>query len=302
MSTYPEPRVIADGLAFPEGPVVLGDGSVAVVEVRTGLVTLVTTDGTKSTLAEVGGGPNGAALGPDGYLYVVNNGGFTWMEMGGNQFPGAPDGETTPAGFEGGWVDKVDLATGDVTRLYTECEGQPFLGPNDIVFDSHGGFYFTDFGKTHARTMDRGALYYAPPGAGPVRLLAEHLVGPNGVGLSPDGQTLYVSETYTGRLLKWSISGPGELVGRAEIVVATPVSFDSLAVEADGTVVVAATTSGLCPVRPDGTYELIPMPDLITTNICFGGLGLRTAYVTLAAGGKLVELEWPRPGLALAAP
>jgi gluconolactonase len=83
-------------------------------------------------------------------------------------------------------------------------------------------------------------------------------------------------------------------------VACTPDHFDSLAVEADGTVVVAAIGHGLCLVRPDGAIEHVPMPDHMTTNVCFGGPDLRTAYVTLSAGGRLVSLDWPRSGLRLA--
>jgi gluconolactonase len=41
------------------------------------------------------------------------------------------------------------------------------------------------------------------------------------------------------------------------------------------------------------------MPDLHTTNICFGGPDLRTAYITLSGSGRLVACDWPRPGLPL---
>ena len=71
-------RTVADDLAFPEGPFELPDGDLAVVEIRTGSVTRIAADGTKSVIAQTGGGPNGAALGPDGAIYVAQNGGFRW--------------------------------------------------------------------------------------------------------------------------------------------------------------------------------------------------------------------------------
>ena len=83
-------------------------------------------------------------------------------------------------------------------------------------------------------------------------------------------------------------------------MVSTPNHFDSLAVEADGTVVVAAIQHGLCAVRPDGSLEYTAMPDFMTTNIAFGGPDLRTGCVTLSGAGRLAKVEWPRPGLALA--
>src|ERR1700722_7269943 len=70
-------EVLADGLAFPAVPVAMPDGSVVVVEVAAGKLTRVDADRKVSPVAALGGGPNGAALGPDGAFYVCNNGGMT---------------------------------------------------------------------------------------------------------------------------------------------------------------------------------------------------------------------------------
>ena len=79
---------VARGLQFPEGPVALADGSVLVVEIRRGTLSRVAPDGTVTVVAETGGGPNGAAIGPDGAVYVCNNGGFAWHDR--------PDGIVAP--------------------------------------------------------------------------------------------------------------------------------------------------------------------------------------------------------------
>ncbi len=293
-------QIVASGLGFPEGPIALPDGSVLVVEVKGGRLTRVRPDGALEVVADLGGGPNGAAIGPDGAVYVVNNGGFSWSEINGLTVPFGTDGGNRPPGFTGGWVERVDLSSGEVTRLFDGLDGERFLGPNDIVFDADGGFWFTDFGKTELRSMDRGAVYWARADGTGLRRVAAGLIGPNGIGLSPDGSTLYVAETYTGRLLAWDVAGPGEVAGQHRVVVATADHFDSMAVEEDGTVVVAAINHGLCVVRPDGEVAHVAMPDAMTTNVCFAGPDRRTAYVTLSAGGKLGRLEWPRSGLALA--
>ena len=75
-------RVLATGLEFPEGPVVMPDGSVVLVEIRGRRLTRVWPDGRKEVVAEIPGGPNGAALGPDGKMYICNNGGFSWIPTG----------------------------------------------------------------------------------------------------------------------------------------------------------------------------------------------------------------------------
>ena len=298
---------VATGLGFPEGPVSLGDGSFLVVQLEPGLLSRVLPDGTVSTVADLGGGPNSVAIGPDGAAYVCNNGGMRFSAMGDWLLPmDLVTGANEPPGFTGGWIERVDLDTGESTVLYRECNGHALRGPNDLVFDTRGNLWFTDFGKTGDRVQDRGGLYFATPDGGSIVEAAYGMLGPNGVGLSPDGDRVYVAETYTGRLLAWDLEPggvPPDTTGPTHggtVVAATDGHLDSLAVEADGTVVVAALTHGLLVVRPDGACHHVPMPDPMVTNICFGGADRSTAYITLSAEGRLVAAAWPRPGLELA--
>jgi gluconolactonase len=299
-----EIREIASGLEFPEGPIALADGSVLLVEIKRGTLTRVSPDGRKSVVATTGGGPNGAALGPDGRVYVCNNGGFEWHQIGPLLLPG-----NQPADYAGGSIQRVDLASGKVETLYRECGGNPLRGPNDLVFDPTGGFWFTDHGKTRPRDRDRGGLYYATPDGKSVRELVYPLDAPNGVGLSPDGSRVYVAETHTGRVFFWDLAGPGEIrphtsPNQGHLLAGLPglQLLDSLAIDSDGNVCVATLVNGgITVISPDGgKIEHVPMPDPLTTNICFGGKDLRTAFVTLSATGKLVSTPWPRPGLRLA--
>jgi gluconolactonase len=298
-----EMREVATGLEFPEGPVAMPDGSVLCTEIHRGTLTRANPDGTNEVVAELGGGPNGAAIGPDGACYVVNNGGFLWSELDGMYIPfDLPTMTNQPPDFSGGWVDRVDLATGEHTMLYKECDGHRFCGPNDIVFDEHGGFWFTDFGKIRERDADRGFLYYAQADGSSVVAVGRGLHGPNGVGLSPGGDRVYVAESFSGRVLAWDLDGPGRARSAMPTVLeATKGHFDSLAVEADGTIVVAAIDKGLCVVRADGSgHEYVALPDRFTTNICFTGAEMTTAIATLSGSGRLIAFEWPRPGLRLA--
>ena len=136
-------KVIAKNLRFPEGPVALSDGSVCFVEIAAGRVSRVDREGNVSLVANTGGGPNGLAAGPDGALYVCNNGGFIVKDVEGQCH--VVHGEL-PADYKTGSIQRVDLATGQVTTLYTHCKEAPLTAPNDLVFDKAGGFYFTDFG------------------------------------------------------------------------------------------------------------------------------------------------------------
>lgn len=288
--------VLAEGLSFPEGPVACADGSVLVTEIEAARVTRVGAGGEVDVVATCGGGPNGAAIGPDGALYVCNNG-----------------GRFADGNWKGGWVERVDLATGSVDVLYAHDGERRLSGPNDIVFDGNGAFWFTDTGKFQGRQRDIGSLYYATIDGSSLEEAVFPAESPNGIGISPDGGTLYYAETVTARLRARRITGPGELApleghGIESVLCTMPglCGFDSLAVDAAGNICIATLiTGGITSIAPDGAmvtrYVLPPeLEDPMTTNLCFGGPGLSTAFITLGTTGRLVSCPWPSPGLELA--
>jgi len=294
---------ITGDLAFPEGPVLMPDGSIVLGEIGRGQLTRITPDGAKSRVADTGGGPNGLAMGPDGHLYVCNNGGFTW-----DRGPAGWRPVGKAADNSGGSIQRVDPATGTVEILYDRCGDVPLSAPNDIVFDRHGGFYFTDHGHREGRKLDFGAVYYAKADGSFIHEVAYPLIGPNGIGLSPDGCVLYVAETSSGRLWSWTIETPG-VVAKPDWpsptggdLVAGLTGFqryDSLAVEAGGNICIATLRfGGIVVISPQGAeVERIRTPDPYTTNLCFGGPDMKTAFVTLSGSGRLVSMDWARPGL-----
>lgn len=297
-------EVIAEGLGFPEGPVVMDDGSVIVVEIGRGCISRVWTDGRREVVAEPGGGPNGAAIGPDGALWVCNNGGMLIQEVDGLLIPG-----NAPDDYSGGRIERVDLATGKVERVLDTVGGHPLKGPNDLVFDRHGNLYFTDHGKSYSRHRDYGGLYFLAAGGGSATELDFHHTSPNGVGLSPDQQTVYMADTLTGRLWAFDLAAPGEVSAfmppfqSGRVVAAMPGLhyFDSLAITEAGHVCVATIfNGGITTITPEGAHSHIALPDMITTNIAFGGADMQDAYITLSSTGRLVRCRWPEPGLALA--
>ena len=289
---------ITTGLQFPEGPIAMPDGSIIVVEIQRGTVSRVSPEGSIEVIATPGGGPNGAAIGPDGACYICNNGGFEWHERNGLVFPG-----DQPNDYSGGRIERVDLSSGEVSVLYTECNGNPLRGPNDIVFDRQGGFWFTDHGKNRPRDKDRTGVYYATIDGQHIREVIFPMEAPNGIGLSPAEDQLYVAETPTGRLWSFDISEPGVIDGARRMLAQIPDyhMFDSLAVDAEGNICVATLiTGGITVHSPDGERaQLIEMPDILTTNICFGGEDLKTAYITLSSTGSLVSIPWHCAGLPL---
>ncbi len=302
----PKLTQIAAGLRFPEGPVAMPDGSVVLVEIERRTLSRVTADGKVHVIAHLGGGPNGAAMGPNGKIYVTNNGGLKFVERPGKLFPTAQADDYT-----GGSIQVVDPETGKFQTLYASCDGRKLNGPNDLVFDGAGGFWFTDLGKTRDRDADRGAVYYAKADGSSIREMIFPLERPNGIGLSPDERTLYVVETPTARCWSFSLSAPGEIEsangvyrgekGRVVLGLGGYQMFDSLAVDSAGHVCAATLITGaVSDIWPDGSrVDQYVLPDMMVTNVCFGGAGLRTAYATLSMGGTLVSFEWPRPGLPL---
>jgi len=307
MSTI-APRVteITRGLRFPEGPVAMPDGSVLLVEIERKTLSRVTPDGRIHVVASLGGGPNGAAMGPGGKIYVTNNGGFEWIERPGRLFPAVQAKD-----YAGGSIQVVDPETGKFDTLYDACDGRKLRGPNDLVFDRAGGFWFTDLGKTRERDSDRGAVYYAKADGSSIVETIFPLERPNGIGLSPDEKTLYVVETPTARCWAFALSGPGQIEsangpyrgekGRVVVGLGGYQMFDSLAVDAEGHICVATLVTGaVSDIWPDGSrVDQYTLPDMMVTNVCFGGRDLRTAFATLSMGGTLVSFEWPRPGLPL---
>jgi len=281
-------EIIAEGLAFPEGPVVMADGSVIVVELAGGRITRCW-NGRTETVCDIGGGPNGAAIGPDGALYVCNSGGLDLVKLQNARGPGHE-----------GRVERIDLDTGKVERLYESCDGIALEAPNDIVFDAEGRIWFTDLGKTHDGIRTASGLFSALPDGSDIVAINRHAVSYNGVGLSPDSLYVYVADTHQARLWRydrkveaqrptWVATAPG------------PVGFDSLAVTAAGNICVATLyDGGISTITPDGMVSKLAIAgEPYVTNVAFGGADMRDAYITLSITGRLVKTRWDEPGLEL---
>ena len=280
--------IIAEGLAFPEGPVVMADGSVIVVELAGGRITRCW-NGRKETVCAIGGGPNGAAIGPDGALYVCNNGGLDLEKFQNARGPGCE-----------GRIERVDLSAGRFERLYDACDGIPLEAPNDLVFDAEGHLWFTDLGKKHDGISTASGLFACLPDGHTITAIDRHPISYNGVGLSPDGSTVYCADTHQARLYRYQRKLEPQ---RPEWVAtgAGPVGFDSLAVTAAGNICVATLhLGGITTITPDGRTAKRRFDDRYTTNIAFGGADMCDAYITLSSTGLLVRVRWDEPGLKLA--
>ena len=298
-------RVLADGLGFPEGPVFEVDGSILVSEMAEGRVSRITGDRARETVADVGGGPNGLARLAGGQLVVAQSGGSSW---GIGPWPrpgpgsvdifrpvGAPDQPLTPQVQVVG--DDGRCSTLATTFRSLSGDVLPLSRPSDVTADAEGGFYLTDFGAVRGRSRDvTGVLHGTPDGE-----LAEvvfPLEMPNGVALSPDGTTLYVTETRTRRVWAFDVVRPGHL-GAARslqtLPAGGPLAFggaDGLCIDPEGRIVAATLGIGGATVLDPGgaILGLVPLPDPLTTN----GVGSpdgRTLIATLGSTGRVVAVD-----------
>jgi gluconolactonase len=296
--SFPPPTlastVAAEGLHFPEAPVVMKDGSVLFVQIEAKQISRLKPDGTVSLVAQLDGGPNGLAIGPDKTLYVANDGGrFSFVKRGEFNFPGA-----APPDFVGGSIQRVDLKTGKAVTLYDSCDGRRLVAPDDLVFDRHGGMWISDLG--HIRG-DAG-IYYALPDGKSIKQVKGGMSGPNGIGLSPDGKQLHISQGR--QLLTFDIAGPGVLGPSTSYpdAVHAPLrdrsTADSLKVLANGKVAVCTLiVGGISIIDPAGGTEFIQFADPMTTNLAFGGADMRDTWVTSSGLGKILKVRWPYPGM-----
>jgi gluconolactonase len=310
MNPYEQLRVreVARDLAFPEGPTPLADGSVLVSELAAGRITRITAHGARGTIAEPGGGPNGLAVLADGSLAVCQNGGSRW---GTRPWPYDGPGSVplfTPVGpADDPITPQIHAVTSDgavTTRHTADDGGNPLKRPSDIIADSAGGFYMTDFGATRGRTRElAGVLYGTPDGS--LREIVYPVELPNGIALSPDESRLYVTETRTRRVWAFTLDRPGVVTAwhsLATVPSGGPINFggvDGCCVDIAGNIVVATLgIGGVTVVSPAGEIlGQIPMDDPMTTNAAFGGPDGRTLYVTLGSSGRLMAVEnWPHIG------
>ncbi len=268
---------LADGLRFPEGPVLLGPSDVAFVEIRGGCVSRW--DGTRVTaVAITGRGPNGATLGPDGALYVTNNGGVSRGH----------DGVWLAKDLGEGSIQRVTLA-GDVRVVAGDLPGAPPHRPNDCCFGPDGRLYFTDphNWEDDLATELRDGRVCRTTLDGAVELLCEVPRFPNGIAFGPDGR-LYVAQSITRSILVMEPT-PG---ATPEVWCRLPSGYpDGFCFDRDGCLYAAGSLGDVLVVfEPDGRVrEVVDMGAGSEPTNCAIGDG--RLYVTCAGIGTLEALD-----------
>lgn len=286
--------IFADNLGVPEGPVALPDVRWLVVEMapERGCVTLLDEGGRIERVIARTGRPNGLAVGGDGTIWVAES--------------------QEPA------LIRLNM-DGQAETMLTECDGEPFLFPNDLCFGPDGALYMTDSGirfgdfapggelrKDVMQVEMDGRVYRIEPHSLEIEKLDSGIRFTNGVAFGPD-EKLYVNETVTGMVYRYpweagEIVGPREdfgnvVYGEHEEVFIGP---DGMAFGDDGNLYVAVYGQGdVTVLSPEGeVVRRIETAGSLPTNVAFGS-GERRIYVTEDEFGRMEVFDVATDGLRL---
>jgi gluconolactonase len=286
--------IFSSGLSVPEGPVLLSDGSWLVVEMGPdrGGVTHISPDGQDKRIVAKTGRPNGLAVDKDGYIWVAES--------------------QNPA------LLRLTLE-GDVDVFLTECNGEPFLFPNDLAFGPDGALYLTDSGilfeefapggKVRPDWMDvypDGRVYKIDVDTKAIKKLDTGIRFTNGIAFGPD-DNLYVNETLTGMVFRYQWQD-GEFGQREDFgnVIApdAPEGIkgpDGMKFGANGNLYVTVFGQGdVTVLGPDGAVvERIKTEGSFPTNLVFGAPESKKIYVTEDEYGTLEVFDVDTDGLPL---
>ena len=239
------PEVAANGLQFPEGPIFVGNG-LYFVDYATSDVLRLVGHKVEKVWHQDGCGANGLAQVPGGLLVAC---------------------------YDGGVVVRISLNGKILETIGKDDKGLPFLFPNDLANDAHGGVYFSGSGSESSL----GKVYYRS-GDGRVRVVAQNIHYANGLAVTPDGKKLYLAESVANRLLEFDIAPDGALSGQRQFVrladilalsgqqVFTP---DGVRVDKHGNLFIGLYRGGgIAVISPQAKLlNLVPLPGMHHANL-----------------------------------
>ena len=229
-------ETLAEGLGHPEGPDVLPDGRIVMVETYTGKIVAWSAERGLHDYALCGGGPNACTVGSDGAVYITQNGGTAgaWKA----DVMGVPS-------IQKAWPD------GSVEEVAREVDGIALQAPNDLTFGPDGRLYFTDPADYQPNDRRPGRVFALnPDGSG--ELLEELPAAyPNGITAEADGAIVWV-ESYDRGVYRKRPGSASVLLTRLD----EGHIPDGLKIAADGDLwVTAFMAGGVDILAPDGTHR-----------------------------------------------
>jgi len=279
------PTLFAEKLPAPEGPVVAPNGwimnvcsfppkdsswprkgaDITATHISRPLETHTVLNTSKD---KVVGLPAALAFGPDGCLYITDEGHRAILRV-------TPEGEQT--------------------NFISHYQGQRLNGPNDFCFDQDGNLFFTDpWGSSLEKPI--GAVYGYNWKTGTLYQIHTGLAFPNGI-LVRDGH-VYAAETLTNKIWMYDVVGPGqaenirEFCRLPDLKVTILTGPDGMAFDVEGNIYCATVGVGFVYVfNPNGELiESIPTGGIRPTNVCFGGLNHETLFITIDDLGTMVTI------------
>lgn len=253
---------LSEGYTLVEGPVWVPGAGLIYSDVMMGGVFCLNPAGERSTVFAHRRGIGGMSRHADGGM-IVSGRNISWKSV--------PEGET-----------RVVLERDEAIGL---------VGFNDITTDAAGRIYAGSLGASpvfeDGREPRSGNLYLIDLD-GSARIVATDIQLTNGLGFSPDGRTLYHADTTPQHVNCYSVAADGSLGPKTVFADAGGRSPDGLAVSEDGRVWVAfANGSGVGVYHPDGSFDqLIEIPQLMCTSVCFGGDDLKDLYIVSGSRGS----------------
>lgn len=204
------------------------------------------------------------------------------------------EGKLIACADEKGELRRIDPETKQVTILLDQFGGKLFNGPNDVWADPAGGLYFTDpfykrdyWQDREKPEQEKQRLYYLPKGAKTPVIADETLVQPNGIIGSPDGKLLFVADIGDKKTYQYEITGSGALTKRKLFC---EMGSDGMTRDSAGNLYL--TGKGVTVFDKDGgKLGEIPVPESWTANVTFGGVGMKTLFITAMDSVYTLEMS-----------
>lgn len=182
---------------------------------------------------------------------------------------------------------------GRVEVLVKDYQGKLLNGPNDAWVHPDGGIYFTDpyyqrsYWTRQSPEQDRQAVYFVRSDGSGLRRVEEGLVQPNGIVGTPDGRTLFVADIRDGKTWAYDIEPDGSLSSRRLFC---ELGSDGMTLDERGNLYL--TGKGVTVFDRHGRrLGNLEIPEPWTANVCFGGPGHRTLFITASKGLYGVEMK-----------